>query len=58
MLNQARIDGLLKYMDQISLSQMLIRNPVLVRYFVGITPRGADHHSVCIEEERRQADPQ
>ena len=31
MLNQARIDGLLKYMDQIGLSQMLIRNPVLVR---------------------------
>lgn len=60
MLNQARIDGLLKYMDQIGLSQMLIRNPVLVRYFVGITPRGAGpcHHSVCIEEERRQADPQ
>lgn len=46
MLNQARIDGLLKYMDQIGLSQMLIRNPVLVRYFVGITPRGADRATI------------
>ena len=46
MLNQARIDGLLKYMDQIGLSQMLIRNSVLVRYFVGITPRGADRATI------------
>ena len=36
MLNQARIDGLLGYMEEIGLSQMLIRNPVLIRYFVGI----------------------
>lgn len=52
MLNQARIDGLLKYMDQIGLSQMLIRNPVLVRYFVGITPRGADRATFCMYRRR------
>ena len=42
MLNQARIDGLLGYMEEIGLSQMLIRNPVLIRYFVGIQAQGSD----------------
>ena len=46
MLRQERIDGLLKYMEQIGLEQMVIRNPLLINYFVGITPRGMDRATI------------
>lgn len=46
MLNQERVNGLLKYMEQIGLDQMLIRNPVLIRYFLDINVRGTDRASI------------
>ena len=58
MLNQARIDGLLGYMEEIGLSQMLIRNPVLIRYFVGIQAQGSDRATLLVrlQEQWRAAD--
>ena len=46
MLNQTRVDGLLHYMDEIGLCQMVIRNPVLIRYMLGYTPRGNDRATI------------
>ncbi len=46
MLNQKRIEGLMNYMDEIGLSQMVIRNPLLVKYFVGINARGGDRATI------------
>ncbi|MBQ3126376.1 MAG: aminopeptidase P family N-terminal domain-containing protein, partial [Clostridia bacterium] len=46
MLNQTRINGLLKYMEQIGLEQMVIRNPVLIRYMLGYMPRGGDRATI------------
>lgn len=46
MLNQTRAQGLLKYMEQIGLCQMVIRNPVLIRYMLGYTPRGGDRATI------------
>ena len=46
MLNRNRVDGLLHYMEQIGLEQMVIRNPVLIRYFLGYQPRGNDRATI------------
>lgn len=46
MLNQARIDGLLKYMDQIGLSQMLIRNPCWCGTLWGLHPGARDRATI------------
>lgn len=46
MLNQARVDGLLKYMGQLGLKQMLLQNPMLIRYFLDINIRGTDRASI------------
>ena len=46
MLQQHRIDGLLHYMAEMDLEQMVIRNPVLIRYFLGYQPRGNDRATI------------
>lgn len=46
MLNQARIDGLLKYMDQIGLSQMLIPQSGAGTVLCGDYTRGADRATI------------
>jgi len=46
MINQKRIDGLLKYMAELGQQQMIIRNPLLIKYLLGYAPRGGDRATI------------
>jgi len=46
MLNKERVDGLLKYMAEQGQEQMIIRNPLLINYLLGYTPRGGDRATI------------
>ena len=46
MINQARIDGLLEQMEAQGLEQMIIRNPLLLDYLLGVRPRGGDRATI------------
>ena len=46
MVNKKRVDGLLKYMDELGQEQMIIRNPLLINYLLGYTPRGGDRATI------------